>query len=234
MVYVIHFVRLCHVFFDLTGNGLHVASIVENVFCGIEQSVVKCCGCQQEFKTSNPMMVVQLELRTNISHTNRCALIMICTCHKISLCHNICRFHKIRCVMTSSRCYDTVDLFSHRSLGTGGMDSVTQALKSYCEAEYMEDTNMYKCGSETCKGEEQNAHKSLHFQVGSYYSKIGEKRYIFLVNLVNCCELPSLRTLMNRKRCSPTYVCSVRVQRTYCCTVRVQRSAALLHCAVPL
>ena len=113
MVYVIHFLRLCHVFFHLTGNGLRVASIVENVFCGIEQSVVKCCGCQQEFKTSNPMMVVQLELRTNISHTNRCALIMICTCHKICLCHNICRFHKIRCVMTSSRCYDTVDLFSH-------------------------------------------------------------------------------------------------------------------------
>jgi hypothetical protein len=52
---------------------------------------------------------------------------------------------------------------------------VTQALKSYCEAEYMEGTNMYKCGSEKCKGEEQNAYKSLHFQVGSYYRKIGEK-----------------------------------------------------------
>ena len=59
------------------------------------------------------------------------------------------------------------------------MDSVTQALKSYCEEEYMEGTNMYKCGSEKCKGEEQNAYKSLHFQVGSYYSKIGEKWYVF-------------------------------------------------------
>ena len=111
---------VCYPFFKIVScilssyrQRVRVASIVENVFCGIEQSVVKCCGCQQEFKTSNPMMVVQLELRTNISHTNRCALIMICTYHKISLCHNICRFHKIRCVMTSSRCYDTVDLFSH-------------------------------------------------------------------------------------------------------------------------
>ena len=121
---------------------------------------------------------------------------------------------------------------------TGGMDSVTQALKSYCEAEYMEDTNMYKCGSETCKGEEQNAHKSLHFQVGSYYSKIGEKRYIFLVNLVNCCELPSLRMFMNRKRCSPIYVSpsvfQTRRVRLKGNSIAPFRSAVLLRCGVSL
>ena len=50
------------------------------------------------------------------------------------------------------------------------MYSVTQSLKSYCEDEYMTCTNMYKCGSEKCKGAEQNAFKSLRFQVGVYYS----------------------------------------------------------------
>lgn len=65
---------------------------------------------------------------------------------------------------------------------TDGMDSVTRALKSYCEAEYMEDTNMYKCGSENCKGEEQNAYKSLHFQVSLYCSKFG---YVFFTIVVN-------------------------------------------------
>ena len=52
---------------------------------------------------------------------------------------------------------------------------MTQALKSHCEAELMEDTNRYKCGSEKCKGKEQNAYKSLCFQVGFYCNKFGEK-----------------------------------------------------------
>jgi hypothetical protein len=43
---------------------------------------------------------------------------------------------------------------------------VTQALESHCKAELMEDTNMYKCGSDKCKGKEQTAYKSLSFQVG--------------------------------------------------------------------
>jgi hypothetical protein len=62
-------------FIELSGNGSHEASVVENVFCGIEQSVMECCGCQQENKIVTPMMVVQLELRSNISDVNRCLLI---------------------------------------------------------------------------------------------------------------------------------------------------------------
>jgi len=97
---------------------------------------------------------------------------------------------------------------------TGGMDSVTQALKSYCEAEYMEDANMYECGSAKCKGKKQNAHKSLHFQVGLYNSKIGENRYVRFAVPFRWAD--SLR----------------RFATPFLCLVLVLRSASPSHCTI--
>jgi hypothetical protein len=60
-----------YVLHELPGNGSHEASVVQNVFCGIEQSVVKCSACQLENKIRTPMMVVQLEVRSSRTACNR-------------------------------------------------------------------------------------------------------------------------------------------------------------------
>ena len=83
---------------------------------------------------------------------------------------------------------------------------MTQALKSHCEAELMEDTNRYKCGSEKCKGKEQNAYKSLCFQVGFYCNKFGMGMIFGMGMLFSALFLPALRMSTDSRRWIPIYV----------------------------